>query len=117
MDSPLMKKVEDIVTYTKSLELRLLEPTNYVCQMKEEFKFPTMEYLRLAPNNVNINDVIHCKSGGKVIFCKVTGIVQSGISVDDLEMTLVDNRIKFHKINKLNTLHKGNLGYSSVSDN
>ena len=112
MDTPLMKKVESIVNYTKSLEHRLHESLEFVCQMKDDFKFPTMEYIRLTIDNVNINDILHCKSGGKTIFCKVTKINNTVINVDDLEMKLVDNRIKFYKINKINTLHKGNLGYT-----
>ena len=115
MDTPLMKKVESIVNYTKSLEHRLHElheSHEFVCQMKTDFKFPTMEYIRLTIDNVKINDILHCKSGGKTIFCKVTKINNTVINVDDLEMKLVDNRIKFYKINKMNTLHKGNLGYT-----
>lgn len=112
MDTPLMKKVESIVNYTKSLEHRLHESREFVCQMKDDFKFPTMEYIRLTIDNVNINDILHCKSGGKTIFCKVTKINNTVINVDDLEMKLEDNRIKFYKINKINTLHKGNLGYT-----
>ena len=112
MDTPLMKKVESIVNYTKSLEHRLHESPEFVCQMKDDLKFPTMEYIRLTIDNVNINDILHCKSGGKTIFCKVTKINNTVINVDDLEMKLVDNRIKFYKINKINTLHKGNLGYT-----
>ena len=112
MDTSLMKKVESIVNYTKSLEHRLHESQEFVCQMKDDFKFPTMEYIRLTINNVKINDILHCKSGGKIIFCKVTKINNTVINVDDLEMKLIDNRIKFYKINKINTLHKGNLGYT-----
>ena len=98
MDTPLMKKVESIVNYTKSLEHRLHESHEFVCQMKDDFKFPTMEYIRLTIDNVNINDILHCKSGGKTIFCKVTKINNTVINVDDLEMKLVDNRIKFTQI-------------------
>ena len=112
MDTPLMKKVESIVNYTKSLEHILYESREFVCQMKYDFKFPTMEYIRLTIDNVTINDILHCKSGGKTIFCKVTKMNNTVINVDDLEMKLVDNRIKFYKINKINTLHKGNLGYT-----
>ena len=97
MDTPLMKKVESIVNYTKSLEHRLHElheSHEFVCQMKTDFKFPTMEYIRLTIDNVKINDILHCKSGGKIIFCKVTKINNTVINVDDLEMKLIDNRIK-----------------------
>ena len=58
MDTPLMKKVESIVNYTKSLEHRLHESQEFVCQMKDDFKFPTMEYIRLTIDNVNIQPTI-----------------------------------------------------------
>ena len=112
MDSPLMKRIEGIVNYTKSLEHILQGTSDYVCQMKDVFKFPTMEYKRLTIDNVKLNDIIHCKSGGKTIFCKVTKINPTVINVDDLEMKLIDERIKFYKVNKQITLHKGTLGYT-----
>ena len=111
MDDSLLQRVVTMVKYTKSLENRL-QDTSPVCQMKVPFAFPTLEYLRLKPENVKMNDIIHCKSGGEITFCQVSKINPTGINVNDLEMKLTKNHIEFHRIAKVNMSHKGSLGYT-----
>ena len=42
--------------------------------MKDKFKFPTMNITRLKQDNVSVNDILHCKSGNKIMFAIVTKI-------------------------------------------
>ena len=111
MGDTLLQRVVTMVNYTKSLEDQLKD-TSPVCQMKASFAFPTLQYIRLKPENVKVNDIIHCKSGGEIIFCQVSKVKSTGINVNDLEMRLTKNYIGFHRITKVNMPHKGSLGYT-----
>ena len=113
MDNPLIKRVEALVNYTKFLEYQLSgNDTQCVFEMKHDFTFPTMDYTRLTKDNVSVGDIIHCNSGGKTIFCIITQLNPTVINVDDLDMKMVDYRIKFFKKEQINALHKGSLGYT-----
>lgn len=126
--STLMGRIEGLVSYTKSLEDRLQStsvtpsdpsdpscpiypPSTYVCKTKKSLSLPKLEYLRLKPENVKVNDIIHCKSAGETIFCRVTKINPSGVNVDDLEIRWVKNHTEFHHVVK-DMPHKGSLNYS-----
>ena len=108
----LLKRVESIVSYTKSLENQLYDKHKCVYEMKEDFTFPSLNYERLTPHNVSVGDIIHCTSGGKTLFCRVTKINPTVINVDDLNMKLINFRIKFFLKDEKNILHKGTLGYT-----
>ena len=118
MDDSLIQRVVTMVNYTKSLETRIQklqkpqDTSPFIYQMKIPLAFPTFNYLRLTSENVKVNDIIHCKSGGDTIFCQVTKINPTGINVDDLEMKMIKNHIGFHRITKVNTPHNGSLGYT-----
>ena len=62
--------------------------------------------------NVAVDDIIHCKSGGTTIYCQVTKLNPTGVNVEDLEMKLVENHIVFHRVTKESMPHKGTLGYT-----
>jgi len=59
-------------------------------------------------NEVRVGDIVTCTSGGKKIYCQVNKINKRSYSVDEVE--LQDS--KFVTVCKINTKHKGTLGFS-----
>ncbi len=116
VDNPLLQRIDTLVSYMRTLEDKLqtspiYPPSTYVCKTKKSLSLPKLEYLRLKPENVKVNDIIHCKSAGETIFCRVTKINPSGVNVDDLEIRWVKNHTEFHHVVK-DMPHKGSLNYS-----